>query len=312
VHTSSFLNLIGNTPLVELKKIAQGSARYFAKLEMLNPTYSIKDRLVLHIVNDAEQKGLLMPGMTLIEASSGNTGTSLAMLGALKQYPVIITTPAKTSAEKIAFMRAYGADVRISPVSAKKDDPAHYVTVAHALHQANPRSFLLNQYNNPANIEAHYTTTGPEIWDQTQGKIDYLIACSSSGGTLTGIGRYLKQKNPAIKIIMPDPVGSVYYDYFKTGKINPAHIKPYQLEGVGKDYICGCMDFSIIDDVIQLTDEDAFDAVKKLALCEGIFAGGSSGAALHVAHVIANQVKTPVNIVIIFPDSGLKYLSKNL
>ncbi len=276
---------------------------------MFNPTYSIKDRIVSYLIDEAEKQGLLIPGMTLIEATSGNTGAALAMIGAQKKYPVILTTPAKTSPEKIILMKAYGADVRISPASTTKNDSNHYVTAAKTLHQSLPHSFLLDQYNNPANIAAHYRFTGPEIWEQMHGKIDYLIACGSSGGTITGVGRFLKERNPHIKIIMPDPIGSVYYDYFKTGKIHDNHIKPYKLEGAGKDSICQCMDFSIIDDIIQITDENAYHAMTQLVTQEGIFAGGSSGAAFYAACTLANILKKPANIVIIFPDSGLKYLS---
>ena len=247
--------------------------------------------------------------MTIIEATSGNTGAALAMIASMKVYSVILTTPGKTSPEKIAVMRSYGADVRVCPAAAKEGDPENYITLAKAIHQQTPNSFMLNQYNNPANIAAHYASTGPEIWEQMEGKVDYLIACGSSGGTITGVGRYLKERNPALKVIMPDPIGSIYYSYFKTKKMNPDHIKPYKTEGVGKDFICDCMDFSILDDVIQFTDEDAFSSVKKLALEEGILAGGSSGAALFAANQLASQLTEPAHIVVIFPDSGLKYVS---
>ena len=303
------LSLIGDTPLIELKKFSNPNARLFAKLEMFNPTHSIKDRIVSHIIHAAEHAGILKPGMTIIEATSGNTGAALAMIASMKVYSVILTTPGKTSPEKIAVMRSYGADVRVCPAAAKEGDPENYITLAKAIHQQTPNSFMLNQYNNPANIAAHYASTGPEIWEQMEGKVDYLIACGSSGGTITGVGRYLKERNPALKVIMPDPIGSIYYSYFKTKKMNPDHIKPYKTEGVGKDFICDCMDFSILDDVIQFTDEDAFSSVKKLALEEGILAGGSSGAALFAANQLASQLTEPAHIVVIFPDSGLKYVS---
>ncbi|EKD55366.1 MAG: hypothetical protein ACD_60C00013G0008 [uncultured bacterium] len=302
------LNCVGNTPLIELKSFSTRQVRLFAKLEMFNPTYSIKDRIVLHILTQAKQKKLLHPGATIIEATSGNTGAALAMMSALMGHKVILTTPEKTSRAKVNAMQAYGADVRISPASAKKGEPEHYISVAKELHSSTPDSFMLNQYENPANIEAHYLTTGPEILNQMKEKIDYLVACGSSGGTITGVGRFLKEYLPEIKVVMPDPVGSVYYSYFKTGKIDKNVIQPYAVQGVGKDFICGCMDFSVLDDIVQFKDQDAFDSVKKLALQEGIFAGGSSGAALYAADLLIKKIKRSANIVVIFPDSGLKYL----
>ncbi|EKD73056.1 MAG: hypothetical protein ACD_45C00473G0010 [uncultured bacterium] len=301
------LNLVGNTPLIELKSFSTQNARLFAKLEMFNPTCSIKDRIVLHILNQARQQELISPGATIIEATSGNTGAALAMMGAILGYKIILTTPEKTSRTKISAMQAYGADVRVCPNSAKENEPEHYISLAKKLHATIPGSFMLNQYDNPANVEAHYLTTGPEIFTQMQGKIDYLVACGSSGGTVTGVGKFLKEHIPALKIIMPDPIGSVYYSYFKTGKENKNHIQSYAVEGVGKDMICSCMDFSLLDDVVQFTDKHAFAMVKKLALQEGIFAGGSSGAALYVSDLIIKQSTKLINIVVVFPDSGLKY-----
>ena len=306
----SILELIGNTPLLKLNHFSDPNtgSNIFAKLEMFNPTLSIKDRIVLHMIEEAEKKGVLKPHATIVEASSGNTGTSLAMIGSIKGYRVIITTPAKTSDEKIALMRAYGADVRICP-NVRHHHPEYYITQANAIVATIPGALMLNQYNNLENTRAHYLSTAQEIWAQTDGKIDYLVACASTGGTISGVGQFLKEKNPALKIIMPDPEGSGYFDYFYSGKIEPANIKPYQVEGAGKDYVCDCMDFSMVDEVIQFSDQCAFDSAKELALKEGIMAGGTSGGALSIAQKIAAREKDK-KIVVILPDSGIKYLSK--
>lgn len=274
---------------------------------MVNPTLSIKDRMVSYMLNKAESNGEIKPGTTLIEASSGNTGCSLAMIGATRGYPVIITTTTKTSAEKITMIKSYGATVHVCDPALNEDNSDHYITLAKTLKKTLPNSYFLNQYNNIANREAHYHTTGPEIWNQTHGNIDYLVAAGSSGGTISGVGRYLKEKNPAINIILADPVGSCYYSYFKTGKINETEIKSYQVEGAGKDKLCACMDFSVIDDVIQFTDDQAFESVKALFLSDNIFSGGSSGGALFVAKQLGEYIKKPATIVVILPDSGLKY-----
>lgn len=278
-----------------------------AKCEMNNPTLSIKDRMVLYMLNKAEKNNEIKKGATLIEASSGNTGCALAMIGAAKGYSVIITTTTKTSAEKIAMMKSYGAIIHICDATLDEDNPDHYISLAKKLSSTLPNAYFLNQYNNIANREAHYHTTGPEIWHQTQGKIDYFVASGSSGGTISGVGRYLKEKNPAIKIILADPIGSCYYSYFKTGKINSTEIKSYKVEGAGKNKLCACMDFSVIDDVIQFSDKEAFETVKQLKASDNIFAGGSAGGALFVAGQLTDDEKNPANIVVILPDSGLKY-----
>ncbi len=311
LQTKKLVDCIGNTPLVELECFSspEKNVHLFAKLEMFNPSGSIKDRIVAHILQVAEKKGRIKPGDMLVEASSGNTGVALTMIGVRKGYRVSVAMPEK-NAEKAALMRVYGAHVVLCPPEAKAGEADHYVSRAKALAEASPGAFLVDQYNNPENTNAHYLTTGPEIWDQTQGKIDILVACASSGGTLAGAGRFLKEKNPALRIILPDPLGSVYYDYFYSKKINPQSIRPYATEGAGKHYLSAGMDFSIIDEVIRFTDEEAVAAQKELVLREGIFAGGSSGAALHVAKKIAARLTRPANIAIIFPDSGMRYLSK--
>jgi len=307
---TNILSCIGNTPIVQLEKFnTNPNVQLSAKLEMFNPTLSIKDRIVDYMVTKAEKSGELRPGGVIVEATSGNTGASAAMIAAVKGYQAIITTPSKTSKEKVDMMRSYGATVHICPGNIGEDNPEHYITKAKALTKQTPNAYMLNQYNNLDNQEAHYTLTGPEIWEQTQGKIDYLIACGSSGGTVSGAGRYLKEQNPKIKIIMPDPVGSSYYDYFHHGKINPQNIAPYQAEGVGKDFICQCIDFSVVDDVVQFTDDDAFSCAKDIAKKEGLLLGGSSGAALFIAKKLITKMTEPANILVVCPDAGIKYLS---
>ena len=278
-HFPSILDFIGHTPLVELKRInPYPLVTLLAKVELTNPGGSIKDRIVLHIINDAEKRGALKRGGTIIENTSGNTGAAAAMIAAIRGYKAILTMPDKISQEKQNALKAYGAEIVVCPTSASPDSPDHYVNTAIRLAKETPNSFRINQYDNPKNPEAHYLTTGPEIWEQCQGKVNYFVASASTGGTVSGIGRYLKEKNPRVKVIMPDPIGSIYYDYFKTGKIPEGGNCNYQLEGIGEDHIAKAMDFSILDDVIKVTDKDAFECGRRLAKEEGLFAGGSSGA----------------------------------
>lgn len=307
--SNSFEQLIGNTPLIKLNgNYRNTGVQLFAKLEMYNPTRSIKDRIALQMINDAEKKGLLRPGMTIVDPTSGNTGASLACIGVSRGYRVIITTPAKTSPEKIQLMRLYGAEIHICK-GEKSTEPDHYMNRAKTLLKEIESSMMLDQYNNPANVEAHYQGTGPEIWSQTDGKIDYLVACASSGGTVSGVANYLKSKNPDIQVIVPDPIGSIYYDYFKTKRINLNAVKPYRTEGAGKDSLCDCFDFSLIDDMIPFSDEDMFWGVNTLLHKERLLVGESSGAAYYAANQLANTLKKPANVVLIFPDGGEKYLS---
>ncbi len=310
-HPATILDCIGNTPLIRLQRINPNPlATLLAKVEFTNPGGSIKDRMVLHIINEAEKSGQLNAGGTIIENTSGNTGAAVAMISAIRGYKAILTMPDKVSKEKQNALKAFGAEIIVCPTSAPPDSPEHYVTVAIKLAAETPNSFRLNQYDNKKNPEAHYLTTGPEIWKQTHGKVDYFVASASTGGTISGIGRYLKEKNPKVKVVMPDPIGSIYYDYFKTGKIPIGGNCNYQLEGIGEDHIAHAMDFSILDDVIKVTDKDAFQCGRRLAQEEGIFAGGSSGANVWASLEIARKLIEPATIVTVLPDGGIKYLSK--
>lgn len=302
---------IGNTPLVKMQKMCPNPlVTILLKLEYLNPSGSVKDRIVLHIIEDAEKRGLLKPGGTIVENTSGNTGAAIAMIAAMRGYKAILTMPDKVSQEKQNALKAYGAEIVVTPTSAPPDSPDHYVNTAKRIAKETPNSFRIDQYDNPKNPEAHYLTTAPEIWEQTGGNMDYFVASGSTGGTISGIGKFLKEKNPNIKVIMPDPVGSIYYHYFKTGKIPEGGNCNYFVEGIGEDHIAHAMDFSIVNEVIQFNDKQAFQTARELARKEGILAGGSSGANVWGALEIAKRCQKPTTIVTIIPDGGIKYLSK--
>lgn len=307
----SVLDSIGNTPLVKLQKINPYShIDILVKLEFFNPSGSIKDRIVNHIINDAEATGLLKPGGVIIENTSGNTGAAVAMNAAIRGYKAILTMPDKVSKEKQDALRAFGAEVVVCPTSAAPDSPDHYVNTARRLAAETANSFMLNQYDNKKNPEAHYLTTGPEIWQQTDGKVTHFVAAGSTGGTISGIGKYLKEQNPAIKVVMPDPIGSIYYEYFKTGEVPEPEENTYQVEGVGEDHIAHAMDFSVVDEMYQFTDQDAFGTARRLAKEEGIFGGGTGGANVWGALKLAATLTEPATIVAVIPDNGVKYMSK--
>jgi cystathionine beta-synthase len=300
-YYESILDLVGNTPLVRLHKVAAGvKPTILAKLEQLNPGGSVKDRISLTMIEEAERTGQLRPGGTIIEPTSGNTGHGLAIVASIKGYKMIFVMPDKMSAEKISLLKAYGAEVVVCPTNVERDSPQSYYSVAERLAHEIPGAFQPNQYFNPRNPEAHYRTTGPEIWEQTQGRVDYFVAGMGTGGTISGVARYLKEQKPSVQIVGADPEGSLY----------SGPIAPYKVEGVGEDFMPGTMDIKIVDRIIQVTDKESFVAARRLAREEGILVGGSSGMALHAALEVAREAEPEQVIVVLFPDTGRNYLSK--
>lgn len=308
---NSILDTVGNTPIVELKKIVPKNSphKFWAKLEYFNPGLSVKDRIALALVEGAEKRGELKTGGTIIEATSGNTGMGLALVCAVKGYKAIFVMPDKISEEKRAALRAYGAKVVITPTAVEPDDPRSYLSVSKKLAEITPGSFLTNQYHNPDNRNVHYEKTGPEIWKQTEGKIDVFVAGAGTGGTISGIGKYLKEMNKDIKIMCPDPVGSILHDlfYFKEVRTRP---QPYKVEGVGEDMLPDNVQMQYIDDFVQVSDQDAFALTRELVAKEGICVGPSSAMALVGAIKYAEKLERPSNILIMMADSGRAYLSK--
>jgi len=307
----SLLETIGQTPLVKLNHLTKDlPVEIWAKLEYFNPMGSIKDRIALYMVEKAEKEGRLKPGATIIDNSSGNTALGLAMVCALKGYKLKIVVRDSISPEKLNFLQALGVEIIKVDHTLPPESPDSYNNITPRLAQEIPNCYYLDQHNNRDNNECHYRTTGPEIWDQMKGKIDYFIAGIGTGGTISGVGRYLKEKDPRIKVIGVDPVGSVFFDFFYSGRrVTP---QPYLIEGLGDEFIIGCLEFDVIDDIYQVTDKDAFLTTRKLALAESILAGGSSGAALWACLKLAQKFKNrphPVRIATIFPDSANRYLS---
>lgn len=308
VH-DNVLSCVGDTPIVRLNKVAAGlQGTLYAKLEMLNPGGSIKDRIALKIIADAERSGELAPGGTIVEGTSGNTGAGLAMVAAVRGYRTTFVMPDKQSEEKRAALRAYGARVVITPTAVEPEDPRSYYSVSNRLGHE-PGAFFANQYHNPSNPEAHYESTGPEIWEQLDGQIDVLICGLGTGGTVSGIARYLKEKKPEIKVVGVDPVGSLYYDYFHTGQLTPAF--PYVVEGIGEDFMPSTIDFQYIDDVVRVNDKECMAMTRRIVREEGILCGGSCGAAVAGAVKWMRVHGRPgMNALVILPDSGSRYLSK--
>jgi cystathionine beta-synthase len=307
---ATVLDAIGQTPIVKLNKVAAHvKSDIYVKLEYLNPGGSMKDRVAMSIIRDAERRGLLGPGSTIIEATSGNTGAGLALVAAIRGYKCIFVMPDKMSTEKIAALRAFGAKVVICPTAVEPEDPRSYYEVTKRLVKETPNSFHSNQYYNPANPEAHYTWTAPEIWDQTAGELDVFVAGMGTGGTISGCGRYFKEKKPGFQVVGVDPIGSLYYEYVKTGRMT----KPfsYYVEGIGEDFLPGTMNLKIVDTIMRVDDKECFLLTREIVRQEGIFCGGSSGAAVAGAIKYAEQLgDEKKNILVLLPDSAQKYLSK--
>lgn len=312
VH-ENILGLIGNTPMVRLNRVTSNiPANVFAKLESSNPGHSTKDRIALHIIEAAEKKGLLKSGSTIIETTSGNTGFSIAMVSIIKGYKCVLSVSDKTKPEKIAYLKALGATVYVCPANVAADDPRSYYEVAKRLATEIPNSLYINQYFNELNIDAHYQTTGPEIWEQTDGKITHLFACTGTGGTLSGSSKFLKEKNPDIKIIGVDADGSVLKTFHETGKLDKSEIHSYQIEGLGKNLIPGALLFDRIDEFVRVNDETSAYRTREIALKEAIMGGYTTGAVVQALLQYAqNHSLTDKDvIVLIFPDHGSRYISK--
>jgi cystathionine beta-synthase len=300
---------IGSTPLVRLNRLSAGlKADIYCKLGYMNPGGSVKDRIALNIINEAEKRGDLKPGSTIVEATSGNTGMGLAMIGALRGYKCVFVMPDKQSMEKVKALRAAGAKVVITPTNVEPEDPRSYYSVSRRIADETPNAFYANQYHNIDNTEAHYKSTGPELWSQTCGEIDAFVAGLGTGGTITGTGRYLKEQNPNVQLVGVDCKGSIYYDFWKTGEIIDAY--SYKVEGIGEDFFPTTIDLSVIDEVVQLTDKECFDATRALARQEGLYTGGSGGGAVLGAIRYAEKIDRPANIVVLLPDSASRYLNK--
>jgi len=308
-YKNSILEQIGNTPLIRLNKINRGlKPQIFAKLESANPGGSVKDRIGFSMIADAEMKGTLKPGGTIIEATSGNTGIGLAITAAVKGYKCIFVVTSKVSDEKINYLKALGVEVIVVSNLVDPDSPEYYINVAKRLHKEIPNSFFAYQYSNPSNPEIHYKTTGPEIWNQTDGKVTHFVSSIGTGGTISGTGRYLKEKNPNIQVIGADPLGSIFKHYKETGEVIKG--TPYLVEGIGQDCLPENVHFQYIDKIFNISDKDSFAAARRLTKEEGIFCGGSTGTIVHVVLEISKALSKEDVVVFIVCDTGERYLSK--
>ena len=306
----SVLETIGWTPLIRLSRVGAGiRTPIYGKAEYANPGASVKDRIGLAIIEDAERRGELKPGGTIVEGTSGNTGVGLAIAASLKGYRCIFTMPDKMSQEKVRLLKAYGAEVVITPTAVPPDHPDNYVMKAKHIVKETPGAILANQFYNPVNPEAHYATTGPEIWEQTEGKVTHLVAGAGTGGTISGAGKYLKEKNPKVRVIAADPIGSLYTHYHRSRNMGEGH--PYKVEGIGGDKIPTTLWFDYVDEFRQVPDRTSFSLARRLAREEGILAGGSTGTNLYIALEVAREVDNPAALVVtILCDTGERYLSK--
>ena len=307
------LQLIGKTPLIKLNKMTKDfEGDFYAKVEAFNPGHSSKDRIALYIIEEAERQGLLNPGDTIIETTSGNTGFSIAMVSIIKGYDCILAVSSKSSPDKIDMLKSMGAKVFVCPAHVKADDPRSYYEVAKRLHGEIENSIYINQYFNKLNLDAHYNSTGPEIWEQTNGQISHLVACSGTGGTISGIATYLKEQNKNIKIIGVDAYGSVLKKYHETREFDSKEIYPYRIEGLGKNLIPTATDFDAIDRFVKVTDEDSAHTAREISKTEGMFVGYTSGAAMQAIKQLnqEGEFKKGDKVVVVFPDHGSRYMSK--
>jgi cystathionine beta-synthase len=310
---NNVLELIGNTPLIKLNKVTEGlEGNFYAKVEAFNPGHSTKDRIALYIIEEAERKGILTPGDTIIETTSGNTGFSIAMVSIIKGYNCILAVSSKSSKDKIDMLRSLGAKVYVCPAHVSADDERSYYNVAKRLHEETKGSVYINQYFNQLNIDAHYKSTGPEIWEQTNGKITHLVCCSGTGGTISGTAKFLKEQNPNIRILGVDAFGSVLKKYHETKEFDNDEIYPYRIEGLGKNLIPTATDFDVIDQFMKVTDEESAHAARELTRKEGLFLGYTSGAVLQAIRQYASdgEFDNSSNVIAIFPDHGSRYMSK--
>ncbi len=307
------LQLVGSTPLIKLNKMtADFEGDFYAKVEAFNPGHSSKDRIALHIIEEAERQGILTPGDTIIETTSGNTGFSIAMVSIIKGYDCILAVSSKSSPDKIDMLKSMGAKVYVCPAHVSADDPRSYYEVAKRLHEEIKGSIYINQYFNDLNLDAHYRTTGPEIWNQTNGEITHLVACSGTGGTISGISKYLKEQNPNVKVIGVDAYGSVLKKYHETREFDDKEIYPYRIEGLGKNLIPTATDFDVIDKFVKVTDEESAHTAREISNTEGLFVGYTSGAAMQALKQlnIEGEFKATDKVVVVFPDHGSRYMSK--